>query len=395
MFSAVGQPSAGRPWPRVPSAWPSAGAPTSLPPTRLEVLAPQARRQARAPAGGASPGCPGSRRAHPRRSPGRNVGRAHAVGRGSRSDTARAHGGAKTVQAWPWRGCFAKRGREVWPPGGCRRHQTAAAAPAPVCEAWPRCVPAVPSRWPAAAVAPGTRRAPGVASRSGRWTVPRRSAAARRGQAGRERLPGAAGPQAQGTAWRRRRGALGRRAAAPARAREPGGWAAAGGPTARPVAASEAAVAGAAPAWPASPRAPQTPVGAARHGARPPGCVRRSARLWRCRPGARAWRARARGQKASRRVPRGWPAHPRGRDRRPSRPRPAGRVPRPGATVLGQRAGAGGQAARHPGARGRETWGGQAERCRRTRDAVWWRSAGGLLRVGVMVIQTQQTTAVC
>ena len=94
----------------------------------------------------------------PRQDPVRPVGRANAVVRVRRSATARAHGGAQTLNAWPGPWGVSTRARAVWPAGWCRQPRTAAAEKAHGSAAWPIVAPEVPSRVPADALAPGLSR---------------------------------------------------------------------------------------------------------------------------------------------------------------------------------------------------------------------------------------------
>lgn len=81
-----------------------------------------------------------------------------AVARVPLAETARAHGWARTVNAWPVPGGFAHLASYVGPRGGSRRPRPAASAQAHWREAGPMFVPAGPARWPAASVAPVTTR---------------------------------------------------------------------------------------------------------------------------------------------------------------------------------------------------------------------------------------------
>jgi hypothetical protein len=74
------------------------------------------------------------------------------------SSTARAHGGAKPVNAWPWPCLVSKRARDLWPAGWVRRHRPAASEKAHGRYAFPLLAPVVPSRFPTAAWAQGTTR---------------------------------------------------------------------------------------------------------------------------------------------------------------------------------------------------------------------------------------------
>ena len=64
-----------------------------------------------------------------------NVSRAHAVARGNRSYTARAHVWARLVNAFPVPWLFSRRARDFWPAGWFRRNTTAASEHAHVREA--------------------------------------------------------------------------------------------------------------------------------------------------------------------------------------------------------------------------------------------------------------------
>ena len=168
--------------------------------------------------------------------------------------------------AWPLPGCVSTRERDVGPAGLVRQHNTAAAEQAHVREAWPIVAPDVPSRRPAAALAPLRRRpeetpswtggsgrgrasrsaaphstccrgrgrlaagrgsAPGaVGGDSGRWSTRHRCATDPRRASGRGRRRHSSARRAQGTVRPRPLGALGTPAAAGVQADGPGGWSA-------------------------------------------------------------------------------------------------------------------------------------------------------------------------
>ena len=167
---------------------------------------------------GASPLGPVRPQAHPLCSlaPGKTGALAKTVSRVRRAETARARGCARRVSAGPWPGGLAKRARGGGPAGCGRRHNPGAAAPAPWRGAGPLCWPAVPSRWPAAALAHVPRRQDetpagtraqrslaGMASRRPRLRRGPRPGPVWHRARGGAAWGGAVGKRARASAWRR------------------------------------------------------------------------------------------------------------------------------------------------------------------------------------------------
>src|SRR5262249_55401689 len=147
--------------------------------------------------------CPVRPQAHPccSRSPWRPLARAQAVGPLRLEETARARRGATTVGAWRWAGLFSKRARDVGAAGWWRTHSAAASAKAHGRWAVPLCVPEGPTRVPAAARAPWTRRPEETPA----WPLGKRSRSGMAERHTRRRL----GPRPGTVGTRDRVGALG------------------------------------------------------------------------------------------------------------------------------------------------------------------------------------------